>query len=213
MISVLDETVAHRAAEHLAKADPSLAPVIALFGPCPIRPHENYYWELIDAIISQQLSVKAAAAIEKRFQDLCGSESPEPRVILEKSIEEFRAIGLSRPKAAYIRDLACHVLDGALKFDRFNELSNEEIALELTAVKGIGEWTAHMFLMFCMGRADVLAPGDLGIRNAIKKLYGLKETPAPEQVVRRARRNHWHPYESVACWYLWQSLENTPALG
>jgi DNA-3-methyladenine glycosylase II len=211
MIVVLDDIAAKRAAEHLARADPVLAPVIAAFGLCTIKPHRNYYWELIDSIISQQLSVKAAAAIEKRFQDLFGSETPAPEAILEKSVEEFRAIGLSRPKAAYIQDLARHIIDGTLKFDNFDALSNEEISRELTAVKGIGEWTAHMFLMFCMARPDVLAPGDLGIRNAVKKLYNLKEIPTPDQVIRRAKRNHWHPYETVACWYLWQSLENMPA--
>ncbi len=209
---VLNDLVAKNAAEHLAEADPVLAPIIAAAGLCTIRPHSNYYWELIDSIISQQLSVKAAATIERRFQELFANENPAPEAILEKSIDELRSVGLSRAKAVYIQDLAQHIIDGKLKFDHFVTLANEEIIRELTAVKGIGEWTAHMFLMFCMGRADVLAPGDLGIRNAVKKLYGLKETPTPEQVKTKAKRNHWHPYETVACWYLWKSFDNAPAI-
>lgn len=212
MPTILNESVAKQAAEHLTKADPKLAPIVAEFGPCPIRPHGNYYWALIDAIISQQLSVKAAAAIERRFKDLFSSEAPKPEAILGKSVEALCTIGLSRSKANYIHDLAQHIYDGKLTFDRFTALTNEKIIDELVAVKGIGEWTAHMFLMFSMGRADVLAPGDLGIRGAVKKLYELKEVPKPEQIKARARRNHWHPYETVACWYLWQSLKNTPSV-
>jgi DNA-3-methyladenine glycosylase II len=212
MSEVFDNQVATQAAEYLAKTDMKLAPVIAKFGPCTIRPHKDYYWELVDAIISQQLSVKAAASIEKRFQDLFSSNVPKPEAILEKSVDELRTAGLSRAKANYIRDLAQHLVDGKLKFDRFDKMSNDEIINELTDVKGIGEWTAHMFLMFCMGRADVLAPGDLGIRSAIKKLYDLKNLPTPEEVKQLAIRKNWHPYETAACWYLWQSLENVPKL-
>lgn len=206
----MDETNAKQAAEHLAKVDPKLAPVIVQYGLCVIRPHRNYYQALVGEIIGQQLSVKAAASIRKRFEALFGDKFPKPEAILKKSVDELRAVGLSRAKVNYIRDLAQHIVDGKVKFDHLDSLSNDEIIAELTDVKGIGEWTAHMFLMFCMGRADVLAPGDLGIRNAIKKLYGLQELPMPDQVKHRAVRNHWHPYETIACWYLWQSLENVP---
>jgi DNA-3-methyladenine glycosylase II len=199
------------AAEHLASVDSMLAPVVAAYGPCDIRPHREYYQALVGEIIGQQLSVKAAASIRRKFESLFGGAFPKPEEILAKSVDELRAAGLSRAKAIYIRDLAQHVIDGKVKFDHLDNLSNEEVIAELTDVKGIGEWTAHMFLMFCMGRSDVLATGDLGIRNAVKKLYGLKELPAPEKVKRIAKRNHWHPYETVACWYLWQSLENMPA--
>jgi len=199
-----------KAADHLARYDPVLAPIIQQSGLCTIKSHKNYYWELIDSIISQQLSVKAAATIERRFQALFASEFPEPAAILAKSVEELRTAGLSGAKAVYIRDLAQHIIDGKLKFDRFDSLSNEGIIEELTAVKGIGEWTAHMFLMFCMGRLDVLATGDLGIRNGVRKLYQLDTVPSPAKVTEIAQMNHWHPYETVACWYVWHSLDNMP---
>jgi DNA-3-methyladenine glycosylase II len=190
--------------------DPLLAPVIAQHGPCTIRPHKNYYQELVESIVSQQLSTKAGAAIIKRFIELFGGTFPAPEAILDTSVEELRTAGLSGAKARYIRDLARHVVDGKVKFDHLDSLSNEEVIKELTAVKGIGEWTAHMFLMFCMGRLDILAYGDLGIRNGIQKLYGLKSLPERKDIEKIAKKYQWQPYESVACWYIWQSLDNTP---
>lgn len=201
------------AVNHLAKHDPLLAHVIARYGLCDITPNTNYYQELVDAIISQQLSVKAARTIERRFCELFGStDFPAPEKILGKNLEELRTAGLSRGKATYILDLAQHVVDGRVKFDHLDTLTNDEIIAELTDVKGIGEWTAHMFLMFCMGRLDVLAHGDLGIKNGVQKLYGFKKLPTSEQIKKLAKRNDWHPYESVACWYIWQSLDNKPSL-
>ncbi len=199
-----------RAADHLSEHDATLAPIIIRSKLPTLKPHRNYYWELVDSIISQQLSVKAAASIERRFQELFGSEFPEPSAILERSVEELRTVGLSRPKAAYIHDLAQHIIDGKLKFDRIDSQSNEEIIAELTDVKGIGEWTAHMFLIFCVGRLDVLPTGDLGIRNGIRKLYGFKDVPTPQEIIDLAEKNHWHPYESAASWYVWHSLGNSP---
>ncbi len=204
-----DKTVAV-AAEYLSQHDPVLAAVIAKAGPCAIRPHTNYYQELVEAIISQQLSVKAAATILKRFKELFGDQFPSPQQILGKDIDDYRGVGLSRGKAAYVRDLAQHVIDGSVKFDHLDGLSNDQIIAELTAVKGVGEWTAHMFMMFCMGRLDVLAHGDLGIKNGIQKLYGFKKQPDALGIQRLAKKNHWHPYESVACWYIWHSLDNKP---
>ena len=207
------DDVMKQAAEHLSKHDKVLAPVIARVGLCTIEPHGNYYQELVDAIISQQLSVKAATTIERRFCELFGSSDfPPPEQILTKDVDELRTAGLSRGKANYIRDLAQHVVDGKIKFDHLDTMSNEEITTELTAVKGIGTWTAHMFLIFCMARLDVLAVGDLGIRNGIMKLYGLDHVPSPEEITHLSEKNHWHPYESVACWYIWQSLDNTPKI-
>jgi DNA-3-methyladenine glycosylase II len=207
-----DDTV-KQAADYLAAHDPVLAPVIAKAGLCTIRPHHNYYQELVDSIISQQLSVKAARTIEQRFCELFGGDSlPSPEAILTKNVDELRTAGLSRGKALYVRDLAQHVVDGSIKFDHLDSLSNQEIIAELTPVKGIGEWTVHMFLMFCMGRLDVLAHGDLGIKNGVRALYGLDHQPTPQEIITIAETFQWHPYESVACWYLWQSLENTPAL-
>lgn len=199
------------ATEHLAQHDPVLARIIAMSPPCSIRPHRNYYQELVDSIISQQLSVKAARTIERRFCELFGStDFPAPEIILEKSVDELRTAGLSRAKAAYVRDLAQHVVDGRIRFDHLDTLSNDEVIAELTDIKGIGEWTAHMFLMFCMGRLDVLAHGDLGIRSGVRKLYGLDYLPTPAEIQEVAKSNHWHPYEAVACWYVWQVLDNVP---
>ncbi|HLZ14429.1 MAG TPA: DNA-3-methyladenine glycosylase [Candidatus Saccharimonadales bacterium] len=202
-----------QAAEHLRAHDLVLAPVIDRFGLCTIRPNRNYYQELVDSIISQQLSVKAARTIERRFCALFGSsEFPSAEQILTKQIDELRTAGLSRGKAAYVRDLAQHVVDGRVRFDHLDGLSNDAVIRELTAVKGIGEWTAHMFLMFCMGRLDILAVGDLGIRNGVQKLYDLDHSPTPVDITGLAERNHWHPYETVACWYIWRSLDNAPAV-
>jgi DNA-3-methyladenine glycosylase II len=201
------------AAEHLAQHDPVLAPVIAGAGLATLKPHRNYYQSLCDSIISQQLSVKAAATIERRFKELFGlTDFPPPDMILNKSVEELRSVGLSQAKANYIRDLAEHIVDGRVKFDHFDSLSNDEIIAELTDVKGIGEWTAHMFLMFCMGRLDVLPVGDLGIRNGVRNLYGLEHAATPEQIREIAVKHSWHPYESVASWYIWRSLDNAPAI-
>jgi DNA-3-methyladenine glycosylase II len=201
-----------QATEHLRKHDPVLAAVIARSGPCTIRPHQNYYQELVDSIISQQLSVHAARAIENRFRDLFGGKFPAPVEILSTDVESLRKIGFSRAKAAYVLDLAQHIVDGKVKFDHLDSLSNEEVIAELIQVKGIGEWTVHMFLMFCMGRLDVLPYGDLGIRNGIMKLYMLSIVPDKASIIEISEENQWHPYESVASWYVWQSLANKPSL-
>jgi DNA-3-methyladenine glycosylase II len=207
-----NKTPLQNAAAHLSQHDLVLAPIISRAGLATLSPHSNYYWELVDSIISQQLSVKAARTIEGRFQALFDEEFPEPAAILLKSIEELRSVGLSNAKAHYIRDLAQHIVDGRVRFDQLDAQSNETIITELTAVKGIGEWTAHMVLIFCMARLDVLAPGDLGIRSGMRILYNLSELPTPQEVRDIAGSNNWHPYESVACWYVWHSLNTAPAV-
>lgn len=194
---------------HLTAHDARLAVLIERY-PQPIfRPHTDYYRELIESIVGQQLSVKAAATIYRRFIDSFG-HVPEPHEILARDDEDMRATGLSFQKARYIKDLARRIDEGSLTFTNFDQLSNEEIINELTAVKGIGEWTAHMFLIFCMGRLNVLPIGDLGIKNAARQLYDLSTQPTPDEVRRIAARYGWAPYESIASWYLWKSLENTP---
>ncbi|HSD56446.1 MAG TPA: DNA-3-methyladenine glycosylase [Candidatus Saccharimonadales bacterium] len=204
------ETAYKQAAEHLSQHDPRLAAVIAKYGPCTIKPHTNYYQDLVESIIGQQLSVKAAASIRERFKALFDGQLPSPEQILAKDIDTLRGVGFSRPKANYVRDLAQHVVDGKVTFDHLPNLSNQEIIDELTQVKGIGEWTVHMFLMFCMGRLDVLPTGDLGIRNGIMKLYELDHAPSPQEVKDIATANNWAPYESIASWYIWRSLDNKP---
>lgn len=199
-----------KAIHHLSQRDPVLARVIAASPPPDVQPHQDYYRALVRSIIGQQLSVKAAATITQRFLDLFGGTYPSPQAIIATSIDQLRAVGLSKAKAGYVRDLAQHIIDGTVVFDTLDSLSNEAIIAELTQVKGIGEWTVHMFLLFCMGRQDVLPTGDLGIRNGMKKLYGLGSLPSPTDVQAIASRYHWHPYESVASWYIWHSLDNAP---
>jgi DNA-3-methyladenine glycosylase II len=207
---ITTSTNLQKATEHLTAKDPVLASVIVAHGPCDLKPHKLYYQELVESIVGQQLSIKAAGSIRKRFVELFGGTFPEPAAILAKSIEELRSAGLSGAKANYIRDLAQHVLDGKVVFDKLDNQTNEEIIKELTDVKGIGEWTAHMFLMFCMARLDILPVGDLGIKNGIQKLYGFDHLPTPDEVKAIAEQNKWHPYESVASWYIWRSLDNKP---
>ncbi|HMM62366.1 MAG TPA: DNA-3-methyladenine glycosylase 2 family protein [Candidatus Saccharibacteria bacterium] len=199
--------------KHLQVSDPILEVIIKRAGLPTITPHKNYYQELVESIISQQLSVKAADTILKRFLGLFpGDQFPAPELILSKKIEELRAVGLSWQKAGYIQDLALKIIEGNVKFDHLDALTNDEIIAELTQVKGVGVWTVHMFLIFCMGRLDILPVGDLGIKNGIQKLYELDASPTPEVIQNIATANNWHPYESIASWYVWHSLDNKPAL-
>jgi len=200
--------IMQKAADHLSTHDSVLASIIKQAGLCTIVPHSNYYWELVDSIISQQLSIKAAVTIEGRFKDLFKEDVPLPEHILATPHEKLRGVGLSNAKANYVRDLAQHIVDGRLELEKLDTMTNQEIIDELTAVKGIGEWTAHMFLMFAMGRLDILAVGDLGIKNGIKLLYNLKYLPTPEQITEIATKKNWHPYETVACWYIWHAKDN-----
>lgn len=201
------------AAKHLVKSDATLAPIIAAAGLPTIVPNKNYYQKLVESIISQQLSVKAAATILKRFLELFpGDEFPTPGQILEKDIEELRSVGLSRQKGTYIQDLAVKVIEGTVRFNHLDALSNDEVIKELTSIKGVGVWTVHMFLMFCMGRLDVLPTGDLGIKNGIYSLYRLEEKPTAEEMEMIAKLHNWHPYESIASWYVWHSLDNKPTI-
>lgn len=201
----------HSAAEEqLRNSDPIMAELIKQHGPFEIELKTDLYFALVSAIIGQQLSVKAAAAIRGRFLGLFDGHTPTPAEILELDGETLRGIGFSRAKVAYIKSLAEHILNGSLELEKLPELDNETIMKELVAVKGIGEWTAHMFLMFALGRLDVLPTGDLGVRMAVRNLYGFADVPTPAEVVAIAEEYQWHPYESVASWYLWRSLDNEP---
>lgn len=196
---------------YLSATDPHLKKLIARYPEPNITQHTNYYDELVSSIISQQLSVKAADSIRSRFIALFDGKFPTPSQILNSDIEQFRSAGLSRPKASYIYDLASRIESHEVIFDELDNLTNDEIIAKLTAVKGIGVWTAQMFLMFCMARLDVLPTGDLGIRNGIARLYGLVSLPDHDQITHIALENNWHPYETIACWYIWQSLDNAPS--
>lgn len=198
------------AQQHLITHDTRLAPIIEHYGGCSIKPHTNYYEELVGSIISQQLSVKAADTIWRRFIALYDNETPTPEQIIATDIETIRAVGASYAKARYIQDLAAHILDGELDLAHIATLDNDTIISQLTAVKGIGEWSAHMFLIFCLGRLDILPWGDLGVRKSAQIVYGLPNLPDKQQLVELANKNGWHPYESVVAWYLWRNLDNKP---
>jgi DNA-3-methyladenine glycosylase II len=200
------------AAEHLRAADPVLAGVIERVGPIELTLEPDLWWALVDAIASQQLSVKAAATIVGRVERL-GTEElrPSPEAMLAIPDEALRGAGLSRAKVAYVKDLAAKWLDGTLEPDRFATLDDEEIIAHLTQVKGIGRWTAEMVLIFTLGRPDVLPVDDLGLRVAVQRAYGLEERPAREPLTRIAEP--WRPYRSLATRYLWKSLNNTPPVG
>lgn len=194
---------------HLKAHDPVMASLIAVHPEPAFSKHPHYYQELMSSIIGQQLSVKAAATIKQRFIDLYG-HFPAPEEVLATSIDNLRAIGLSRQKASYLIAIAEHARDQRVDFTRLDQLDNDTIIRELTAIKGVGAWTVHMFLMFCMARLDILPVGDLGIKRAIERAYQLPGLPTPEQVAAIATQRHWQPYASVASRYLWLSLDNTP---
>jgi DNA-3-methyladenine glycosylase II len=199
---------------HLRDSDPVLRDLIDALGPDDGarragRPREHY-GVLVRSIVGQQLSTKAAAAIYARLIARFGGRPPTPEEVLADDPEELRvAAGLSNAKVGFLRSLAEHVLSGELELDRLESLSDEQVIAELVAVKGIGVWSAHMFLMFHLHRPDVLAVGDLGIRRAMMNLYGLEELPAPAAM--EAIAEPWRPYRTLACLYLWRSLDATPA--
>ena len=199
---------------HLRRSDPVLAEVIAAVGKLPAgregRPdREDHYGALVRAITGQQLSVKAARSIYGRLTDRFDGRAPTPEEILEDEPEELRAAaGLSRAKVGYLRSLAEHTLSGELELERLDELDDDTVIAELTAVKGLGVWTAHMFLMFHLERPDVLPVGDLGIRRAIERAYELDELP--EAAAMEEIALPWRPHRTLACRYLWRSLANEP---
>ena len=167
------------------------------------------YGALLRSIVGQQLSTKAARSIYGRVTALYGDTTPSPQELLDTDAETLRGAGLSRAKVVYMRSLAEHVLSGRLELDRLDELTDEEVAAELTAVKGLGQWTADMFMIFHLGRPDVLPVGDLGVRKAIAAVYELPSIPAKEEMERLAEP--WRPYRSLASLYLWRSLDAVPA--
>lgn len=193
---------------HLAAHDPKLAELIERYGNCTLQPHTDYYRELVDSIISQQLSVKAGRTIFNRFLELFGGTMPTPSQILKTDTERLRSVGCSYAKVSYIQDLAQHIEDGRLDLSHIATLPNEEVIKQLVGVKGIGEWSAHMFMIFSLGRTNILPTGDLGIRNAMTRLYGLKSSK-PADLLQISLQNHWEPYQSVASWYLWKSLDSS----
>lgn len=199
-----DYKVAQR---HLAKADPTLAAIIKRVGPCrlhAVAPRDAFE-ALCMSIASQQLSTKAAATIFGRFCDLFPPDrKPTPDRVMTLTDEEIRAVGFSRPKVTFIRDLAERVIDGRLDLTGLKKHPDDEVMRQLVAVKGIGRWTAEIFLMFRLGRPDIFPADDLGLMNAVQRAYGLRKRPDAKRL--RTLCEKWQPYRSVAAWYLWQSL-------
>ena len=190
---------------HLKKSDPILSAVIERVGPYRIQFREADFQTLVRSIVYQQLSGRVAAVIFGRLLDLVPRKKLTPRAILKLTHQQMRRAGLSNQKATYIRDLAEKTAAGQVDFGSIGSLSDAEVIEALTRVKGIGVWTAHMFLIFALRRPNILPVGDLGIRSAIKKAYGLEDLPHPKQMIEIAEA--WHPYCSVATWYLWRSLD------
>jgi len=198
---------------HLKRVDPVLARVIESVGPCrlPIRSEGTHFQALARSIVFQQLSGKAAGTIHRRFAALFANGDPEPSSMLTFTDVQLRGVGLSRQKIGYLRDLSKKVVSGALPLDEVDRMNDDELIAHLVQVKGIGRWTAQMFLMFRLGRRNVLPELDLGIQNAIRRAYGKRKRPSPKQV--RAIGAKWSPHSTVACWYLWRSLENGDGQG
>jgi DNA-3-methyladenine glycosylase II len=193
-----------KAVNHLKKSDPVLRAIIERVGPCRMEFGPPEFASLAESIVYQQLNGKAAVTIFNRFAALAG-DPITPEGILKLSDEQLRAVGLSKQKSSYMKDLAEKTKAGLLDFSKLPALSDKEVIEHLTQVKGIGVWTAHMFLMFTLKRADVLPTGDYGVQAAMKKHYRKRKMPKPKEMEKIARA--WSPYRSVACWYLWRSLD------
>jgi DNA-3-methyladenine glycosylase II len=201
---MVNVSVMRKAVNHLKKCDPVLGAIIERVGPCHMEYGVPEFCSVAEAIVYQQLNGKAAVTIFKRFAALAG-EPLTPEGILKLSDEQLRSVGLSKQKSAYLKDLAAKTAAGVLDFSRLPELTDEEVIEHLTQVKGIGVWTAHMFLMFSLRRPNVLPTGDYGVQVAIRKHYKKRKLPKPKDMEKIAKA--WEPYRSVACWYMWRSLD------
>lgn len=205
------------AVAHLRRSDPVMAEIIKRVGPCLLGhatdrggPAHDHYGALVRSIVGQQLSTSAARSILNRIYDRYDGHTPSPQEVLAADPEQFRsAAGLSRSKVAFLRDLAERVESGALVLEELDHLPDEQVGATLIEVKGVGQWTVDMFLIFHLGRPDVLPVGDLGVRRAAMLAYGLRKLPSPRRLTELARP--WRPWRSVASWYLWASLRVTPA--
>lgn len=194
-----------KAINHLKKADPVMAAIIAKAGPYRVGYRDPVFQTLVRSIVYQQLNGKAALTIFNRLAEAAKVNPMTPESILKLRPQKMRAVGLSKQKTLYIRELARLTRDGEIQFERLPEMEDAAIIETLTRVKGVGVWTVQMFLMFALQRPNVLPVGDLAVRAAMKKAYGLAELPKPAEMERIAEA--WHPYRSVASWYLWRSLE------
>jgi DNA-3-methyladenine glycosylase II len=202
---MLNQSEIQAARRHLRAADPVMAAMIDAVGPYTLRFDRGRFGLLVRSIISQQISTSAARAIRKRLQELAGPDGLTAVNLARFTVSELRSVGLSPQKASYVADLACKVSDGTVDLQRIGRLSDERVVEQLTLVKGIGRWTAQMFLIFSLGRPDVFPHDDLGVRTAIRDRYGLDDLPDKE--TSHAIAAPWRPYASVASWYCWRTLD------
>ena len=199
------------AAIKVLKKDPKLARIIKVVGKYQITTTSNYFESLIEAIITQQLAGAAAKAISKRFRGLYGKRFPKPVDVLKTSDSKLRKTGLSGMKVKYIKDLSKNIESKKLKLRSLSKLSDDEIVEQLIQIKGIGRWTAEMFLIFSLGRMDVLPVGDLGLKKGVRLLNSSAKLPNPDEIEELAEK--WRPYRTVATWYLWKSLQKFDTIG
>jgi DNA-3-methyladenine glycosylase II len=197
-----------KAQRHLARRDETLRKLIRLIGPCTLQHNPDRFAALVRAIIAQQISTKAAAAILGRLQQALSATGMTPKTFLRLTAKQLRQVGLSRGKVLALTDLAEKIQDGSVPLEGLHEFNDEEVIARLLPVRGIGRWTAEMFLIFSLGRMDVLPVGDLGFRVAVQRQYGLAESPDKEWLTELGQP--WKPYRSIATWYLWRSLGAVP---
>ncbi len=207
--SLADRKVWQRGIRYLKRNDPILARIISRVGPVKFELDDDHYEAVVGSIIYQQLAGSAARAILNRFKQLYGGRIPSPREYLATDVEKLRGSGLSPQKISYIKDLAERLENGTLDLERLENLPDEEALNELDAVRGIGRWTAEMYLIFKLGRTDVLPVDDLGLRKAVQKAYRLRKLPTRDRFEQLAEK--WHPYSSISTFYLWKSLEKPEA--
>jgi DNA-3-methyladenine glycosylase II len=200
-----DEKSVQRARQHLRSADPVIGQIMKRVGPFALKVQRNRFQTLVRSIISQQISTAAARTIHQRLVDTAAPAKIDPISICQLGNDELRQAGLSGQKATYVLDLAAKAKDGTIRFAKHRSMSDDQIVAELIQVKGIGEWTAQMFLMFSLGRPDILPGDDLGIRQAIRAAYNLSELPNRKRCLELGQP--WRPFASMASWYLWRSLE------
>ena len=185
--------------------DKKLKKIILSVGECKIKIISNPFEALIEAIITQQISDSAGKSISTKFKNLFGKKYPTPSDVIKLSKDEIKSVGLSRMKAEYIFDISQMIVDKKLNFKIFKKMSNEDIISELTKIRGIGRWTAEMYLIFALGRMDVFPLGDLGLINGIKKLYNL-DNPSTDEILKIT--NNWIPYRTIGTWYIWRGVKN-----
>lgn len=199
------------AVQYLCKVDSNLERIIKIVGKYYINIRNDPFQSLVESIIYQQLAGKAANAIYNRFINYYNNKQITPTLILNSPNDNLKKVGLSNRKIDYLKDLALHVYDGRINLEELPKMNDEEIINKLVNVKGIGRWTSEMFLIFSLGRQDILPVTDLGVRKAIQKIYSLSELPKPNIMMEIAKP--WRPYRSIATWYLWKSLSNFNTIG